>query len=193
MTQRKTAGKTATKKTKNTSSAKAKAKHMRLVHHRDGRTTLRTPDGRELVGTPAEVEAAGLSPRSRRNLAESLLVRRIVARAGGWSAEERRQAIAATRLEAIESEQIRRSLGELNYIPLDTFIMIHASARYMGLDVDDFMREAIESAIESTIEAAIADGEAELPLTRQERAAFKGSQADYCATLLLKQTKAKAS
>ena len=186
-----TAGKTATKKTKNTS-AKAKAKYMRLVHHRDGRTTLRTPDGRELVGTRAELAAAGLSPHSRDILAKTMQLRRGIAKACSWSADERCRDLAATRLEAIESEQIRRSLGEPHYIPLDTFVMIHASARFMGQTVDEFIQESLRSAIDGTIDLAIHEGNGELPLSRQERAAFKGKQSDYSSELAYVEAKAAA-
>ena len=57
-----------------------------------------------------------------------------------------------------------------------TAIMERAAARYLGVSVADFEREAILSAIEFAIDRAITDGLPELPMTRRERAAMSATQ-----------------
>lgn len=181
----KTTGKTAGKTAK-TRAAKT-ANEWRMVHHRDGRQTLIAPDGRKLVGTRRELAEAGLSPLSRRMLADSLKLEHYLALSLTFDAAETRQRIANRRLDAIAGERFHRKLGDHFIIPTDMYILAEASARYMQQTVDEFLMDAVRSSVEGTIDVALSDGEKELPLTRQERAAFKGRQEDYSLALRLKE------
>ena len=158
-----------------------------MVHHRDGRQTLIAPDRRKLAGTRRELAEAGLSPRSRAGLANSMKLKRYAAQTCSEAAARLRRDIANLRLDAIDMERRRRKQGESLRLPVDMFIMAGASARYMGQRADEFFQEAIRSAIEGVIDLALSNGENELPLTRQERLAFKGRQEDYHLAFRIKE------
>lgn len=179
-----------TKKTTAAKPAKTKAaktaNEWRMVHHRDGRQTLIAPDGRKLVGTRRELAEAGLSPLSRRMLADSLKIERYLAQGSTFTAAEIAQRVANRRLDAMDEERFRRRLGEHFVIPTDIHILAEASARYLGQSIDEFLLEAVKDSIEGTIDVALSDGLPELPLTRHERAAFHGRQEDYSLALRLK-------
>ena len=169
------------------SKAKKTANEWRMIHHRDGRQTLIAPNGSKLTGTRRELAEAGLSPQSRDVLASSLKLERYIAHSCASDAAVERQRVANMRLNAIDEERLRRKLGESFALPTDLYILAGASARYMERTIDEFLLEAIRSAVEGTIDLALSEGEKELPLTRNERRAFRGRQSDYCFALALRE------
>ena len=156
---------------------------------KDNRRILRDPDGRDWHGTRAEVREVAMSPRSRNMLACSLRCNRHIYLSGGGKPDMRNYRAAARwrRQDAIQAETTRTR--ESVEVSRDEYILLGACARYMERTIDEFVTECVCEGISATIDEALSDGLAELPLTRYERRAFRGRQADYCLALKIRDMK----
>jgi len=135
---------------------------------RNGRASLLSPDGEEFYGTPREVNTERLAPFVRDGLADRLrVVRDVYTRC-----DKVREIAARNRREAIRIGAAMELRGYIHYpgLSIDREIMAGAAARVLGLTVEEFIGEAINSAIESAAE--IAPG-GKIELTRHERAAIE--------------------
>lgn len=146
----------------------AKQKRWRTITRRsDGVPVLRSPDGREWLGTAAEVREAELVPDRRKMLAECLHVEWITTAPG---TAERRWLVAAQRREAIQGSatDVALGIGGGVTLPLALSIRAAAAARFHGMSLDKWLAGAAEAMIQA---AADANG-GSLPFTRHERAAL---------------------
>ena len=159
---RKTAGKTATN---------TKRQGWRETR-RKGESVLIDPAGRIICGTAADVRGAALTPEWRRILADSLRLARYLrnektidaAEFRDWCEDRRRGAIASN---------IAHPLTPRVEVPEATFIRLQAGARMLGYSWTEYLAELWRGELEALLDFARSEtGTAEIPLTRQERAAL---------------------
>ena len=143
-----------------------------VMRRKDGVAVLRSPDGREWIGTAAEVRAAAMNPWRRRMLADGLRVTRLTTdprtAERAWIAAERRRW-------AIQESEADTALGH-GYgedLPADLALMAGAAARFAGLCFDEWVATWVRAGLDAEIDEAVGCGLDGLPLTRHERAALK--------------------
>ena len=160
-----TAGKTATN-TKNT-----KRQDWRETR-RKGERVIIDPAGRIIRGTAQDAREAALTPEWRRSLAESLRLARYVHREGAIDAAEYRDWCEDRRRGAIMSN-CGHALAPRVEVPEATFIKLQAGARMLGYTWGEYLAELWRGELEALLDYAQSEtGQAEIPLTRQERAAL---------------------
>ena len=165
-TQKKTAGKTATN-TKNT-----KRQGWRETR-RKGERVIIDPAGRIIHGTAQDAREAALTPERRRSLAESLRLARYVHREGVIDAAECRDWCAERRRDAIMGDCALTQLTPIVHVPTATFIKLQAGARMLGFSWREYLANLWSGELEAFLDYALSEmGAAEIPLTRQERAAL---------------------
>ena len=144
----------------------------RTVCGKGGRIVLRSPDGREYVGTADEVRRAALTPERRRSLAGELRMEWLATKPGS---EERRSYVAAHRRDAImwTYGESFVGIGGCGRLPAALAVKAEAAARALGSTLEEMVVRAAEAA---TAEVARTNG-GEVPLTRQERAAVRRLEA----------------
>lgn len=161
-TTRKTAGKTATN---------TKRQGWRETR-RKGESVLIDPAGRIIHGTGRDVREAALTPEWRNILADSLRLARYLrnektidaAEFRDWCEDRRRGAIASN---------IAHPLAPRVEVPEATFIRLQAGARMLGYSWTEYLAELWRGELEALLDFARSEtGTAEIPLTRQERAAL---------------------
>ena len=169
-------------------SATVKRKSAKRWHfyYRNNVRILRDSEGRDWFGTRQEVRDAGIRPDLRDSLARTLrLIHSIYAGFGEYDPANLRIQAQNARMEVIMHD------GCADRVPVlaerDDFILMLACARFMERTFDGYIDECSRGGIESVIEQALSDGLPKLPLTRQERAAFRGRQSDYCRCLYLRE------
>ena len=159
---RKTAGKTATN---------TKRQGWRETR-RKGESVLIDPAGRIIRGTGRDVREAALTPEWRSILADSLRLARYLrnektidaAEFRDWCEDRRRGAIASN---------IAHPLAPRVEVPEATFIKLQAGARLLGYSWGEYLAELWRGELEALLDYAQSEtGKAEIPLTRQERAAL---------------------
>lgn len=138
----------------------AKSKRWRTVRRRDGETVLRSPDGREWLGTAAEVREAAMTPWRRRMLADGLRVQWLTTRPrtaerSELVRERRRNAITA----AVTDARFNATCPA--YLPPAVAVMAEAAARSHGMGLDEW------------VAATVAASVGRPPLDRHERAALR--------------------
>lgn len=145
-------------------------------------------------GTSAEVRAANLTPWRRDMLARSLQDLRCIFPMTGDiekvkmirmedSKERRHEAVMCAGLDRHDPRKMPSAVlfHRMNWQGVDMRIMTRAAARWMGKSAADFINESIKASIEAALEDVFTEtGRYEFPLTRYERAIFKGEQADWC-------------
>ena len=138
----------------------------RTVRGKGGRIVLRSPDGREYVGTADEVRRAALTPERRRSLAGELRMEWLTTKPGS---AERRSYVAAHRRDAImwADRETRLGIGGAVGLPAALAVKAEAAARALGATLEEMVVRAAQAAVDAV---AVANG-GEVPLTRQERAA----------------------
>ena len=149
-------------------SGAAEKRWRTIVRRTDGVAVLRSPDGREFLGTAAEVRSAAMTPERRRMLADGLRVARITTEprtdTRAWlAAERRRWAIQETAFDKTQGVTLPASLA----------ILAEAAARYAGMSLDEWVAEWVAAGFDAETDDAIDNGLGGLPLTRHERAALK--------------------
>lgn len=160
---RKTAGKTATN---------TKRQGWRETR-RKGERVIIDPAGRIIHGTAQDARKAALTPERRRSLAESLRLARYVHREGVIDAAECRDWCAERRRDAIMGDCALTQLTPVVHVPTATFIRLQAGARMLGYSWGEYLAELWRGELEALLDFALsATGKAEIPLTRQERAAL---------------------
>ena len=161
-TQKKTAGKTATN---------TKRQGWRETR-RKGERVLIDPAGRIIHGTAGDVREAALTPEWRRILAESLKLARYLhsektidaAEFRDWCEDRRRGAIASN---------IAHPQPNHVEVPEAMFIKLQAGARMLGYTWREYLDTLWSGELEAFLDYAQGEtGKAEIPLTRQERAAL---------------------
>jgi len=135
---------------------------------RHGATVLRSPDGTDYAGTPAEIRAARLFPSRRRSLAESIRLFRYVHTQGTIDRDHMLAVIAEERRRAIKSNYFDHKPNEYATISEDLYVDIEAAARATGMTATEYQRKALADAIERTRRAC----GGELPYTRYEAQAI---------------------
>ena len=161
-TTRKTAGKTATN---------TKRQGWRETR-RKGERVIIDPAGRIIHGTARDVREAALTPEWRNILADSLKLARYLrnektidaAEFRDWCEDRRRGAIASN---------IAHPLAPRVEVPEAMFIKLQAGARMLGYTWGEYLAELWRGELEALLDYAQSEtGKAEIPLTRQERAAL---------------------
>ena len=159
---RKTAGKTATN---------TKRQGWRETR-RKGESVLIDPDGRVVHGTARDVREAALTPEWRNILADSLKLARYLhgrktidaAEFRDWCEDRRRGAIASN---------IAHPLAPHVEVPEAMFLKLQAGARMLGYTWREYLDTLWSGELEAFLDYAQGEtGKAEIPLTRQERAAL---------------------
>lgn len=145
----------------------AKSKLWRRVRLRDGRAVLRSPDGREWLGTAAEIRAAALTPWRRSMLADGLRVQWLTTKP---RTAVRRELVRNRRFDALSNHEtdMRFHATCPAYLPPTVAVLARAAARLFGVGVDEW----VASAAEAGILAAARESGGCLPLTRHERVAL---------------------
>ena len=146
----------------------ARSKRWRTVTRRsDGQTVLRSPDGREWLGTAAEVREAALTPERRKMLVCDLRVAWMITKP---RTSERRWIVAERRREAIKysAADAVLGLGGTARLPPALAIRAVAAARFHGMSLDEWLADAAAAMIDATADA----NGGKLPFTRYELAAL---------------------
>lgn len=137
---------------------------------KDGKRALRSPDGVYYYGTPREIRECALMSYTRRALAESLRVARLVCRTRG----ELRESCAERRREVIMRwayfDRVHRPSVTL---PPALYVLLGACARYWGDTVQATLADMVRADLCASIEDAKGEGLPTLPLTRHEQAALR--------------------
>ena len=142
-----------------------------VVRRAEGRIVLRSPDGREWLGTAREVREAAMTPWRRRELADGLRTVRLTTEPRtderSWIAVERRQ-------RSIRETEVDAKMGATRpaYLPAALAITAEAAARSAKLDFDAFVERAVEEAIIRETKDAAERGIDGLEYTRHEQAAL---------------------
>lgn len=136
----------------------------------------RSPDGRTYYGTAAEVRDANLYPWERDSLADDLRQCRLVYPIGG----ARRDALAMERRNTLRDRLAQFIIRGNSTRAMDRHIMASAAARYLGMSVDDFINEAIDSSIDAAMEDCHNKSGKWLPLTKHEAATIKSDAREWC-------------
>lgn len=135
-----------TKPNKGLSVGKPAEGRWRTVRRKGGTRVLISPDGREFLGTPAEVARCAATPERRRSLAESLRVARFVTYPG---TEERRRIAALRRREAILETEADAKLGLGGGVSLPPALAIRAraAARFEGVGLGEWLAQAADELV----------------------------------------------
>lgn len=163
-TTRKTAGKTATT---------GKQRQGWRETRRKGESVLIDPAGRIIHGTARDVREAALTPEWRNILADSLRLARYLRNEKTIDAAEYRDWCEDRRRGAIMSN-CGHALAPRVEVPEATFIRLRAGARMLGYTTwREYLAELWRGELEALLDYAQSEtGKAEIPLTRQERAAL---------------------
>ena len=139
---------------------------------RKGESVLIDPAGRIIHGTARDVREAALTPEWRSILADSLRLARYLhsektidaAEFRNWYEDRRRGAIASN---------IAHPLTPHVEVPEAMFIKLQAGARMLGYTWREYLDTLWSGELEAFLDFAQGEtGKAEIPLTRQERAAL---------------------
>ena len=141
----------------------------RMIHKKDGTNVLRSPEGKDYRGTASEIRGAAMTPGRRRMLADALRV--------DWATTtprtaERKELVAAARLDAIRGSAADDALNLGNSVGLPPVLAIEAAAaaRAQGQTLAEFVAQWVEAGIEAAKDDAPGG---DIQLTRHERAAIE--------------------